>query len=147
MLGLEWKGIWNSDSLDFRRSAFGTTPQLSEIQTGHPHHDTTFKYYLLSTFLSSLWGRREGGSILKRIALNVVRIVLHNYPFLFQCLKSKLLVRFRFLRVQISDRKKCLRSKLSGNETQLNCLKSKLVWISDIHCKQWMNKYWTSLVF
>ena len=33
-----------------------------------------------------------------------------------------------------SDRKKCLKSKLSGNGMQLNCLKSKLVQISDIHC-------------
>ena len=22
--------------------AFGTTPQLAEINTGHPHHDTTY---------------------------------------------------------------------------------------------------------
>ena len=36
--------------------------------------------------------------------------------------------------IKISDRKKCLKSKLSGNGTQLNCLKSKLVQISDIHC-------------
>ena len=36
--------------------AFGTTPQMSEIRTGHLHHNTTFKWYLLSTFPSSLWG-------------------------------------------------------------------------------------------
>ena len=36
----ERKGIQSSDFW-----AFGTTPQLSEIQTGHPHHNTTFKFY------------------------------------------------------------------------------------------------------
>ena len=29
---------------------------------------------------------------------------------------------------------RCLKSKLSGNRTQLNCLKSKLVLILDVHC-------------
>ena len=62
--------------------------------------------------------------------------MLYNYPFLFQCLKSKLRVPFRYFRVWISDRKKCLKSKLSGNRTQLNCLKSKLVRISDINCTE-----------
>ena len=60
--------------------------------------------------------------------------MLYNYPFLFQCWKSKLQVLFWFFRERISDRKKCLNSQLSGNGMQLNCLKSKLVWISDIHC-------------
>ena len=36
----------------------------------------------------------------------------------------------------------CPKSELSGNGTKLNCLKSKLVWISDIHCtclsSQWL---------
>ena len=36
--------------------AFKTTPQLSEIQTGHPHHNTTFKCYLLITCSFPLWG-------------------------------------------------------------------------------------------
>ena len=33
------------------------------------------------------------------------------------------------------DIRHCLKSKLSGNGTKLNCLKSKQVRISDIHCK------------
>ena len=37
-------GIWNSDGW-----AFGTTPQLSEIQTSHPYHNATLKCYFLST--------------------------------------------------------------------------------------------------
>ena len=43
----EWKGVRNSDIW-----AFGTTPQLSEIQT-----NTTFKCYSLSTFASGLGGQ------------------------------------------------------------------------------------------
>jgi len=87
--------------------AFGTTPQLSEIRTGHLHHNTTFKCYLLSTYPSPLG---DGGSGLKRKALHVV--LCFTIISWFQCLKSK----------------------LSGNGTQLNCLKSKLARISDIHC-------------
>ena len=65
----------------------------------------------------------------------------------FFCLKSKGFVPFGFFRVRISDRNRCpkfelfgldfrhcLKSELSGNGIKLNCLKSKLVWISDIHC-------------
>ena len=35
MLKSEQKGVRNSDVW-----AFGATPQLSEIQTDHPHHNT-----------------------------------------------------------------------------------------------------------
>ena len=54
-----------------------------------------------------------------------------------------------FLRVRISDRKKCLKSKLSGNGMQLNYLKSKLVRISDIHCikKTIKNKFHKNISF
>ena len=39
MLKSERKGVGISDIW-----AFGTTPQLSEIQTDHPNHNTTFKW-------------------------------------------------------------------------------------------------------
>ena len=72
---------------------------------------------------------------------------MFRFQTLFFCLKSKLFVPFGFFKVWISDRKKCPKSEcfcsdfrhcpkseLFGNGTKLNCLKSKLVWISDVHC-------------
>ena len=47
LLKSEWKGVRNSDVW-----AFGTTPQLSEIQTGHPHHNTTFRCGTLALYNS-----------------------------------------------------------------------------------------------
>ena len=73
--------------------AFGTTPQLYEIWTGHPHHNSTFKCYLLSNFPSLLLG--IGDQDFKK--WHKYCIPLYNYPFLFQCLKSKLQVPFKFL--------------------------------------------------
>ena len=43
--------------------ALRTTPQLSEIGTGHPYHNTIFKCYLLSTFPSPLWEMGGGGGV------------------------------------------------------------------------------------
>ena len=60
----EQKEVRNSDSSDFRRLGFGTTPQLFEIQTGHLHHNTTFKCNFLSTFPSP-FGGWMGGQDLK----------------------------------------------------------------------------------
>ena len=75
--------------------------------------------------------------------MSKIQTKMFRFQTPFFCLKSKLFV----LRVWISDRKKYLksegfgsdfrhysRSKLSGKGTKLNCLKSKLVQISDIHC-------------
>ena len=45
----ERKGIRNSNSSDFCRSGFWNYTQLTEIQTGHPHH----------TFYSSVWNRNS----------------------------------------------------------------------------------------
>ena len=45
MLKLEWKGICIQTIRISDIRAFGTTPQLSKIQTGLPHHNTTFKCY------------------------------------------------------------------------------------------------------
>ena len=42
-----WNRNWREFGIQTVRipdiRAFGTTPQLSEIQTDHPHHNTTFK--------------------------------------------------------------------------------------------------------
>ena len=43
-----------------------------------------------------------------------ITIMPYNYPFLFQCLKFNLQVPFRFFEF-VFQTKKCLKSKLSGN--------------------------------
>ena len=67
------------------------------------HLNTICKYYPF------------GGSGLKRMLYYASQLSLFIH-----CLKSKLKVPFRFFRVLIADRKKCLKSKISGNRTQLS---------------------------
>ena len=136
MLKSERKGVRNSDV-----RAFGATTQPSEIRTGNLPHNTSFECYLLSTFPPPFggWGVRTE----KKCCTYV--LCFTTIPFYFS-LKSKLQVPCRFFIVPISDRKKGLKSKLSGNGTQLNCLKSKLVRISDTHCIRVNFKKWSSPV-
>ena len=58
--------VWNPNYAEIQKEgAFGTTYQLSEIWTGHPHNITTFKCYLLSIFPPP--SLEDGGSGLKKL--------------------------------------------------------------------------------
>ena len=71
------KGVRNSDI-----QAFGTTPQVSEIQTDHP---TIIQH--LNDIINAL--QVDMGVGILKIAFKCC-LMLCNYPFLFQCLKFKL---------------------------------------------------------
>ena len=90
----EQKGIRNLDSSDLGHLGLWNTPQLSEIWTGHPHHNM---YNIWMLFIKYLPPSGDGGSGLKRKALNVVLCFQLRIPFYFNVWNPNSQVPFWFL--------------------------------------------------